>query len=126
MKSPQYYRNNLIQLPQGKVTIAGEAVVSDVKTSNTTAMAKALKGGNGALVNFNQQYVALQLSLLGTNDPNNDAERSNLLCYNARFPAVRLSTGAMLRPEMTIEDLFKEAKQAAKQGMQSISGQSLT
>ena len=116
MKSPQYYRNNLVQLPQGKVTIAGRGFVSDVKTNNTTAMAKALKGGNGALVSFNQQYVTLQLSLLGTNDPNNDAERSNLLCYNARFPAVRLSTGAMLRPEMTIEDLFKEAKQAAKKG----------
>lgn len=116
MKSPEYYAKNLLELPQGKVTIAGRGFVSEVKTDNTVAMAKALKGGNPALEYFNQQYVGLQLSLLGTSDPNNDAEKSNLLCYKVNFQPVRLSTRVVLSPEMTIEELLKQARRAAIRG----------
>ena len=66
LKSTQYYANNVQTLPQGKVTIAGRGNVRDVDTSNTAAMSQTLTRSNGALNYFNQQSVALQLSLLGS------------------------------------------------------------
>jgi hypothetical protein len=116
MKSAQYYALHTGQLPKGAVTVAGGGVLSTVNTANATAFKLALQGGSAAQQYFNQQFVALQLNLLGANDPGRKTEQSNLLCYGANFQPTQLSTGVTLNPGMTIGQLLDQGRIAAKQG----------
>jgi len=116
LRSAQYYALNLSGLPHGAVTVTGVSPFNQVSTGDAGRLRVLLRGGTGAAQKFNQQFVALQLSLLSASDPTRRAEQSNLLCYGINFQPVQLGTGFTLSPATTIGELLGQAREAARSG----------
>lgn len=110
LRAPQYYQNRLSKLPSGTIIISGQQPFS---TSNAALMTFALAGGPSVRARFNQQFAALQLSLLATPGLDTGALKSPLSCYGLAITPVRLINGVTLSATSTLGDLLAQAQVAA-------------
>lgn len=121
-RAPQYYLLNLDRLPRGTVLIGGINNNQPVSSSNTQAIALALRGrvtGTLPLTSpqrLNQEFVAAQLSINAAGGAGSpvayNAFWSMLGCYQISFAPVTLSNGAAISPNSMLNDLFQQSQLA--------------
>ncbi len=116
-RSPQYYAVNYrrLRLFPRDIFISGVNLNHPVDcVAQPGPVIFALRGGlfGGAgspLTQFNQQYVAAQISqALVPYLAARSASASSLGCYGLEFAPVRLSNGFMITPTTTLADLFTQ------------------
>jgi hypothetical protein len=116
-RSPDYYLARLGKFPKGTVRVVGNGVHSLIDTSDTANMKLALDGGSSPHDQFNQQYVAAQVSLLASPGSQQAALTSPLSCHKISFATVQLSNGASISTNSTLGELFEQSKNAARTGV---------
>ncbi|MGH9769945.1 MAG: IPT/TIG domain-containing protein [Blastocatellia bacterium] len=116
LQSSQFYLNNISRLPRGSVFIGGVNFNNLVLVQNNVLeVRRALQGGASPLQFLNQQYVALQLSILVFDGPFGSAgapgvRNSSLRCYGLNFTPVQLGTGFTISRNTTIGELLGQAR----------------
>jgi hypothetical protein len=113
-RSPQYFLLNLDHLPNGAVLVGGVNQNRPISTTNTSAMAIALRGGATPLQQLNQEFVAAQLNVLNAGGDGSpmvfSAMEGKLRCYNRTFDPVALSNGFTIRADTKLKDLFQQTR----------------
>jgi hypothetical protein len=112
LQSAQYYVNNINRLPQGSIIIGGVNFNNPINIqSNLTDVRRALRGGSAPSQMLNQQYVALQLSIInGNGSPG--VLNSPIRCYGLNFDPIQLSNGFVLTKNTLLSDLLNQARLA--------------
>ncbi len=116
-QSPAFYlvSNNRLP-PRGYVLIGGVNFNVPVSIQNgLLEIRRALQGGPSPLQQINQQFVAMQLSILVFDGPFGASPAtlsSSLRCYGLSFAPVQLSNGVTISRDTTINDLFAQARAA--------------
>lgn len=126
---PQYYLNNLGQMPGGTVLIGGVNSNVPLSTRNVTPIQLALQAGGSFTVAstansqqlLNREFVAAQLSLNlagGAGSPvTSNVLWANLGCPGllGDFQPIPLSNGFVLSPDSMLKDLFIQTQLALQQ-----------
>jgi len=113
-RSPQYFLLNLDRLPQGAVLVGGSNYNRPISTTDTRAMAIALRGGFTALQKLNQEFVAAQLNVLNAGGDGSAkvfyAMEGKLSCYGLEFDPITLSNGFEITPDTKLKDLYQQTR----------------
>lgn len=116
-RSPQFYAANFkrLRLFPRDILISGVNFNHPVDcVAQPTPIQFALRGSGFAAVSspqvqFNQQYVAAQLSqALVPTLTANSAATTSLGCYGLSFAPMKLGNGAVLTPESSLRELFTQ------------------
>ena len=92
------------------ILISGVNLNHPVEVTNSSTLLAALRNPSSApLAEFNRQYVTSQLSLALIPLPSViSGVKSSIACYGVDFEPVKLSTGAVITPDTSIEALFSQ------------------
>jgi hypothetical protein len=113
LQSPQYYVNNITRLPSGYVIIGGVNFNNPLQIqSSLTDVRRVLRGGSGPMQQLNQQYVALQISLVANSSVLSGAMNSPIRCYGINFDPALLDNGFLLTRTTLLRDLLAQARLA--------------
>lgn len=118
--SPQYYLMHLDSLPNGSVLIGGVNYNSPVNTNDRPDIKMALQGnalGYGAMTplqQFNQEFVAAQLSAEGAGNDGGarmfTVNESPLHAWGLNLVPVRLSNGFIVTRDTLLKELFAQGR----------------
>ncbi|MGH9838638.1 MAG: beta strand repeat-containing protein [Blastocatellia bacterium] len=116
LQSPQYYqRINSTRFPRGTIFIGGVNFNNSLLVQNNPDdVRRALQGGTSSLQQLNQQYVALQLSILAASGPFPTPAilASSARCFGLNFAPIPLSNGYTLTRNSTLNDILNQTRQA--------------
>lgn len=116
VQSPQFYAlQNASRLPRGSIYIGGVNFNNLVSIqSNIDDVRRALAGGSSAQQMLNQQYVALQLSILAVSGPfpTPSITNSSLRCYGLNFAPLTLDNGVTLSRNTTLAEILAQSRSA--------------
>lgn len=92
------------------ILISGVNLNHPVEVTNATTLLLTLRNpSNSPLAEFNRKYVTSQLSMaMMPLTSVYSAVKSSIGCYGVDFQPVKLSTGATLTPESSLEALFTQ------------------
>ncbi len=116
LQSPQYYQLvNSTRFPRGTIFIGGVNFNNSLLVQNSLDdVRRALQGGTSSMQMLNQQYVALQLSILAASGPfpNPAIQASSARCFGLNFAPLPLSNGYTLTRNSTLNDILNQTRQA--------------
>jgi hypothetical protein len=116
LQSPQYYQLlSSSRFPRGSIFIGGVNFNNSLLVQNNLDdVRRALQGGPSTMQQLNQQYVALQLSVLTAGGPfgNPAILASSLRCFGLNFAPMMLGNGFTISRNSTLGDVLTQTRQA--------------
>lgn len=119
LQSAAYFSLNKNRWPRGSVIIGGTNFNKPILIQNNmVAVSNALAGGYDPLQKLNQQFVAMQLSVLSSGfQPSSERLRSSrLICYGRTFNPAPLSNGITITTNTSFGDLMDQTLLAIIEG----------
>jgi hypothetical protein len=116
LQSAQFYSlQSTTRLPRGSIFIGNVNFNNPINVQNNVDdVRRALQGGPSSLQQLNQQYVALQLSVLATGGqfPSPSILASSVRCYGLNFAPMALGNGFTLSRNSTLSEVLAQTRQA--------------